>query len=246
MPTRKSGKGLVRALIAISAITHAFPAGPGVGQDLSEQFRGGGRYIRSEQAKKLTSLPGECDSGWQPGAPVNGVDGWVGAIAADGAGNVYVGGSISAAGKGLVNNIAKWDGASWSPLGSGVDGLVTAIVTSGTDVYVGGTFTNAGGIAVNAVAKWNGSAWSALGSGPGHTVEDLAISGSTLYAGGTGGPPDHMGVVSIWNGSTWSALGIPFPGGVSDIAVSGSDVYASRDYRNSVFRWNGASWADIA
>ena len=187
-----------------------------------------------------------CDPGWRPGAPVNGVDGSVMAAAVDSAGNVYVGGSVRAAGNVLVNRIAKWDGASWSPLGVGVDGMVTAIAISGTDVYVGGYFSMAGGIAANRVAKWDGFTWSAVGTGPGHTVEDMAISGSILYAVGTTGSPDHLGIASFWNGATWSALGSTFQGGLSDIAVSGVDVYVSRDYNSGVYRWNGSAWINIS
>jgi hypothetical protein len=48
-----------------------------------------------------------CDGRWQPGSPVNGIDGYVLAIAADGQGNVYAGGNFTVAGSSFVNNIAK-------------------------------------------------------------------------------------------------------------------------------------------
>jgi len=83
-----------------------------------------------------------------------------------------------------VNRIVKWDGSSWSALGSGMSGGVYALAVSGSDLYAGGSFTNAGGSAANGIAKWNGSAWSALGSGMNNTVWALAVSGSDLYAGG--------------------------------------------------------------
>ena len=186
-----------------------------------------------------------CVEGWQPGTSVNGVGGYTGAIAIDAVGNVYAGGGFAAAGSTLANNIAKWDGTSWSPLGAGVDGQVTAIAISGTDVYVGGRFTSAGGEVANGIARWDGSSWSSVGAGPGHSVDDLAISGSSLYAAGGTGAPDHDGVVSVWNGSTWSALGPKFENGVTDIAVSGTNLYASRDYGNQVYKWNGSAWVDL-
>src|SRR5262249_32282161 len=80
------------------------------------------------------------------------------------------------------NNMAKWDGSSWTTLGSGV-GLVFALAVSGSDVYAGYTFTTAGGVPAN-IAKWNGSSWSALGSGISGNVFALAVSGSDLYVGG--------------------------------------------------------------
>ena len=76
----------------------------------------------------------------------------VNAVVADGLGNVYIGGDFTVVGNVAANYIAKWDGKSWSALGSGVSGedpnrdpTVYAIAVIGTDVYAGGRFTQAGG-----------------------------------------------------------------------------------------------------
>src|SRR5207237_8615636 len=45
----------------------------------------------------------------------------------------------------LPISIAKWDGSSWTALGSGVNYAVYALAVSGSDLYAGGTFTTAGG-----------------------------------------------------------------------------------------------------
>jgi len=108
---------------------------------------------------------------------------------------VYAGGRFTTAGGVSATNIAKWDGSSWSGLGSGMTGdfntSVYALAVSGSDVYAGGRFTTAGGSAANYIAKWDGSSWSALGSGMGGVYEvlppvvsALAASGSDLYVGG--------------------------------------------------------------
>ena len=116
-----------------------------------------------------------------------GANGTVNAIAMDGSGNVYVGGSFNVIGTVSANNIAKWDGSAWSALGTGMDGGVSALAVSGTDLYAGGVFTNAGGVTVNGIAKWNGSAWSALSSGVGG------------YSVGYGTPPFYQ--VVYYSGS---------------------------------------------
>ncbi len=79
---------------------------------------------------------------------------WVGAIAVSGP-DIYVGGRFTQAGGSPANRIARWDGGSWHPLGSGVNHWVTALAVSGPDVYVGGRFTEAGGSPANKIARWS-------------------------------------------------------------------------------------------
>ena len=81
----------------------------------------------------------------------------------------------------MANYIARWDGRSWSALGSGVDYGVSAIAMLGTNLYVAGNFKaafNSDGLAVPAyyVAQWNGNTWSALGTGLDNTAFALAVS----------------------------------------------------------------------
>jgi hypothetical protein len=105
----------------------------------------------------------------------------------------YAGGDFTNAGGVLVKHVAKWDGTSWSALGSGMAGSLPYVNALRVDrvgnVYAGGFFTTAGGMTVNGVAKWNGSSWSALGSGisgANANVEDFAFDSSgNVYAGGS-------------------------------------------------------------
>ena len=72
--------------------------------------------------------------------------------------DIYAGGDFVTAGGVSVSRIAKWDGTSWSALGTGISGgNVLALAVSGTDVYAGGQFSTAGGVNVNRIAKWNGT-----------------------------------------------------------------------------------------
>ncbi|MCK6563057.1 PKD domain-containing protein, partial [bacterium] len=69
---------------------------------------------------------------------------YVYAIAVSGSG-VYAGGGFTTAGGVVASHIAKWDGTSWSALGSGMNEyFVRTIVASGSEVYTGGYFTTAG------------------------------------------------------------------------------------------------------
>jgi hypothetical protein len=153
-----------------------------------------------------------------------------------------------------ANYIAKWNGSSWSALGSGLNNWVYSIAISGSDVYFGGDFTQAGGISANYIAKWDGSSWSALGSGVDNSVVAIAISGIDVYIVGyftqAGGVSSSR--IAKWNGSSWSALGSGLNNHVRTIAISGSDVYVGGGFTqaggisaNYIAKWNGSSWSAL-
>jgi hypothetical protein len=117
------------------------------------------------------------------------------------------------------NNIAKWDGFSYSRLGSGIQvgKYVSALaVDSNNNLYVGGDFTQLGdGTTVNYIAKWNPttSTWSSLGNGIGNGfVYSIAIdSNNNVYVGGDFtivGNNVTANRIAKWDpsNSTWSAL----------------------------------------
>ena len=68
-----------------------------------------------------------------------------------------------------ASRVARWNGSSWSALGTGANDTVVALTVfddgGGSALYAGGYFTTAGGVAANRIAKWDGSTWTPLGSG---------------------------------------------------------------------------------
>jgi hypothetical protein len=81
------------------------------------------------------------------------------AIAALPNGDLVAGGSFGFAGGVPANNIARWDGAEWSPLGSGVGGLYQSEVRAlavrpDGELVVGGYFATAGSEASAYFARW--------------------------------------------------------------------------------------------
>ncbi|MFN7395788.1 MAG: GC-type dockerin domain-anchored protein [bacterium] len=151
---------------------------------------------------------------------------------------------------------------SWSALGTGIDGTVSALaVMPNGDLLAGGAFTTAGGVQANSIARWNGLSWSALGAGIEGGVNALAVlpvSGS-IVAGGfiatAGGLP--VNYVARWDGSSWSPLGVGTnrlvlaltsvrtPGGGEDLYAGGFFTTAGGVPATYIARWNGTAWSAL-
>jgi hypothetical protein len=75
----------------------------------------------------------------------NGVDGAVSTVAVASSGDVYVGGSFTQAGGGVANNVAKWNGTMWNPLGTGANSRIATLAVGMTGMlHAGGGFTATG------------------------------------------------------------------------------------------------------
>jgi hypothetical protein len=142
----------------------------------------------------------------------------------------------------------------WSPLTSGVNSYVGAIVATGETVYAGGDFWMAGGEPVEYVAKFDGAVWTALGGRTDNVVLALAKSDQTLYAGGAflaagGVAANH---VAKWDGTAWTPLGAGTNQWITSLAVDGNILYAGGAFSeaggmsaNGVAKWDGASWSAL-
>ena len=176
------------------------------------------------------------------------------AVAADG--TLYVAGIFTAAGGVPCNNIARWDGTSWSALSSGIDGPVYSLAINNASgiLYAGGAFLSAGGVPCDNIASWDGTNWSPMGTGINGAVYTLAIdpASAALYAGGqfiaAGGVPCDN--VASWNGTNWTALGPGTNGSISAVKVDAyGGLYAGGGFTlaggvecNHVARWDGTTW----
>jgi hypothetical protein len=180
-------------------------------------------------------------SGVQAPSSVAGVDGSVRALEVfdfNGSTSLYAAGRFQNADGSLVNNIAEWNGASWSALGPGLTGTNAAVNAlavwddgSGPALYAGGTFASAGILPVDNIAKWDGMNWSAVGAGltglfgtAAHaSVEALAVFNGELYAGGSFATAGAVTATCLarWNGSAWSALGTAPDEGITNVFTPG-------------------------
>lgn len=173
--------------------------------------------------------------------------------------------------QGPANNVARWDGSSWAPLGGGLNDAVYCLTTfddgsgAGPALYAAGEFTLAGGVAAKRIAKWNGTTWSPLGSGLNGAVFALEAvnsgepGGPALYAGGgfltAGGAPANR--VAKWDGHTWTTLGGGMSNYVFALAMfddgSGPALFAGGNFETPqagpgsyIAKWNGTAWTAIA
>ncbi len=174
-------------------------------------------------------------------------------------GQLVIGGRFDTVLGFTANNIASWNGTTWSPLGAGVGGVVHALANYTVGVtsalWVGGSFGTAGGVTTNNLAAWTGSSWIATPgcNGPVHTLAvrlTAAVTTSYLFVGGdfsTGGGIAADRVVRFNAASNaWVALGtLPVAGSPCSRlfvrnSVSSYDLVAAQDATASL--WNGTAW----
>jgi hypothetical protein len=196
-----------------------------------------------------------------PGQPGNGVARWNGAswsavgggvtggnapavcalaVHDDGTGpKLFAGGAFTTAGAIAASGIARWDGASWSPLGSGVPPLATTLANfppgwiltlksfdpdgAGplpSRLYAGGRFDSIDGVAALNVASWNGAFWSPLGPGLGYPTFFVNGTVASLAVSNVEGPAKLFACGLFKNSGAVSAL-------------------------NGIARWNGAAWSPL-
>jgi len=140
-------------------------------------------------------------------------------IFADTLGNVYAAGNFTDSLMDTSGNlyVAKWDGTSWSELGTGVcpefggwDGQIFSILpdTAG-NIYAAGWLTPDS--EKTYVSKWDGTSWTKLMLDSAGVIFSLCfdIQGN-LYAGGQFGYSYYNGNQNVfkWDGTSWGELGV--------------------------------------
>ena len=190
----------------------------------------------------------------------------------DGAGplpeELVIGGAFESVQTTTAANIARWDGTSWSTLGSGANNRVFALKVYDEDgpgpnparLFAAGEFTAIGGVTARGIARWDGTSWTVVGAagfgsifvnaletwdadGPGPTLPVLAACGWFSSLGGT-----SANNISRWNGTSWSAFGGGLTPNVSAMVEFDDDgagpnpprLYAAGT--SGLSYWGGASW----
>lgn len=246
--------GSASGVFQFSSTTSAWtPLGGG---DATSLTLHGGSYYATPTVQGGAACQRYGASGWTP-VVGNGVSGEVNAIAATATGFV-IGGSFQSTSSLPLEDIARWNGTTFEPLGTGITGasVDALLVRIDGDLVAGGLFTAAGGVAASNIARWNGTAWSPLGAGTSHQVFALCqLPNGDLIAGGdffsAGGVVCNR--VARWNGSVWSPLNFGFNGTVRALVVRGDGtLFAAGSFTTSgvtpcsrIARWDGFAWQPL-
>lgn len=215
--------------------------------------------------KTASSAASGCSDNWDSRFLNPGVFGSVNAVATDGNGNIYIGGTFVNIGDTVVNYVAKWNGTNWEALGGGTNYDVSSIAVYNNKVYIVGGFSTAGSVTVNGAAVWDGSTWAPLGggfTGFSITLNAVAVNASNgdVYVAGSFATNNGLTIpaknIAKWDGTNWTGLNNSDPnstdGTINGITVSGSNVYAVGTFSkiggvtaNRVAKWDGTTWSAL-
>ncbi len=175
----------------------------------------------------------------------------------------YVGGDFVTMDGVTCHGIAKWNGASWSALGTGLQGVFPyaySLASYDEDgpgpkkpaLFVVGDFDSAGNTSGKYVARWNGTAWSSVGTGTPFTDSPLHTIVADLDGPGPGREALYVcsreeiafgtkGLVKKWDGVSWTRLGDGFLGQAYSADAAGLTVTEFNGVRRLVCSGNFTS-----
>lgn len=197
---------------------------------------------------------------------VEGVQGWIQAIAVESEEGFWLLGGLSTP----AGNLVHWDGTEWHSVvieGAGTSRFRALAVDAEGRPLIGGSFDRIGEAAVSGLARFGESDWQGLTSEPVPSmgffqeVRTLAVdSAGGVYAGGqfqvAGG--QRADSIAYWSGNGWNSLGegLTSDGYSADVAAvvisPTGDVYVGGRFSRSgalslqsVARWDGSAWHSL-
>lgn len=124
-------------------------------------------------------------------------------------GKLYAGGHFVGIGTAAVNDIAAWDGSTWSDVGGGVGGAtagVQSLLAAAGKLFVGGSFWTVNSVAANRAAAWDGNAWTVFGTDLGAGARTQEIYNGELYSLGEGAF-SNQNYAAKWTADVFSGIG---------------------------------------
>lgn len=205
------------------------------------------RFAGSREVNGIARWNGVSWSGFGTGMfSIGGAQGTVLALA-EHEGELIAAGSFILADGASVQNIARWNGSTWMPLGGGLEGTVRVLAVRNGELIAGGIFTTAGGTTLNRIARWNGSHWLPLegpsGNGVNGPIHALAVAQDDLVVGGqfSDAAGVTVGNVATWDGTEWHPMGSS-TATVTDLGIHQGTIYGTM---RRLARWSNPIWQDI-
>jgi trimeric autotransporter adhesin len=202
-----------------------------------------------------TQATAQCDLTWRDSVSMPGTNARITDFVNVPGQGLYACGWFSVAGDTFARRVAHWNGASWNPLGTGIDATPECIAAlPNGDIVVGGLFQEAGGLTVNNIARWDGSNWSAMGAGFNNVVHELhVLPNGDLLAGGvfTASGGQSLDRLARWDGTSWQSFASGITTGVvraieslpnGDVVVGGDFFTVNGANANGLGIWDGTSW----
>lgn len=160
-------------------------------------------------------------------------------------GQLYIAGSFrgpSALSRIPSDYISRLDGATWRPVGLGLNGPVSQMVIYRRELIAFGSFTSAGGVSVQGVAGWDGQSWRAVDIAPlpnrPQTIKNVVAYNNQLYltvnqfVPGQGIPERGIASLLRLEDGQWT----PIPGSptqsIQTLTVRNGKLYMSGGFRS--------------
>ena len=177
-------------------------------------------------------------------------------------GDVMAGGGFYSAGAVSANNVALYDGRSWSPVGDGLPDFVYALgrLPNG-NILAGGAFKKAGDEDATGLAVWNGATWAPFGD-PIDGVSNAIVRSILVHSSGeviVGGQfylatSEGTGTNIIrWNGEAWQGMGpglnrvvhalVELDDGT--VVAGGEFDRSGTEDRSRIAHWDGTAWQEM-
>jgi hypothetical protein len=179
-------------------------------------------------------------------------------------GELVFAGTFNLAGGQAIHNIARWDGTSLRPLGTGLDlsfgdAEVRGLAVFNSELYAAGYFDRADGQPTNSIARWDGTNWHAVGNGLTYSTtagvaypRALLVHNNQLVVGGDFTRAGTVNAINtaVWNGTAWSAVGGSPMTPVYALASYGGALVAAAQFQigaavEMLAQWNGTQWTSL-
>lgn len=164
-------------------------------------------------------------------------------------------GDVVVSGTGPLNNLARWNGASWQTI-VGFNATPEHICEGAAGHLIVSHHLTTAFQLWHLVRRFDGTAWHNLGAQPPPQILAMALlPNGDVIAGGSFTALEGVPATNIarWNGVTWSPLGLGVDRHVTALAVApNGDVIAAGWFvsaggapANHVARWNGVAWSPL-